>query len=187
MGAAAYAGKSFKGRAVVSGKRTIGATSCRQQHNQAHGRAGGDSAGPRTPTTPRPPRGLQPTIVKGASLRFPCVPKAPDAPRAPKVPEGKFCPLCTPTPSLNPTPTLTPTPTLSLVPTLPLPPTLTLTRIEYWDRAGGTRNIICESSTKNEVRTGKWMKAAQKGLKMSCIHPFGHHNWTRIIFGKSWF
>ena len=22
---------------------------------------------------------------------------------------------------------------------------------------------------------------------MSCIHPFGHHNWTRIIFGKPWF
>ena len=28
------------------------------------------------------------------------------------------------------------------------------------------------------------MRAAQKGLKMSCIHPFGHHNWNRIIFGK---
>ena len=33
----------------------------------------------------------------------------------------------------------------------------------------------------NEVRTRKWMRAAQKGLKMSCIHLFGHHNWTRII------
>ena len=44
-----------------------------------------------------------------------------------------------------------------------------------------------ETSTTNEVRTGKWMRAAQKGLKMSCIHPFGHHNWTRIIFGKPWF
>ena len=31
------------------------------------------------------------------------------------------------------------------------------------------------------------MRAAQKGLKMSCIHPFGHHHWTRIIFGKPWF
>ena len=31
------------------------------------------------------------------------------------------------------------------------------------------------------------MRAAQKGLKMSCIHPFGHHNCTRIIFGKPWF
>ena len=31
------------------------------------------------------------------------------------------------------------------------------------------------------------MRAAQKALKMSCIHPFGHHNWTRIIFGKPWF
>ena len=31
------------------------------------------------------------------------------------------------------------------------------------------------------------MRAAQKGLKMSGIHPFGHHNWTRIIFGKPWF
>ena len=32
------------------------------------------------------------------------------------------------------------------------------------------------------------MRAAQKGLKMSCVHLFGHHNWTRIIFGKpcSW-
>ena len=31
------------------------------------------------------------------------------------------------------------------------------------------------------------MRAAQKGLKMSCVHLFGHHNWTRIIFGKPWF
>ena len=31
------------------------------------------------------------------------------------------------------------------------------------------------------------MRAAQKGLKMSCIHPFGHHNRTRISFGKPWF
>ena len=63
----------------------------------------------------------------------------------------------------------------------------TLTRIEYWDRAGGGRIIVLETSTTNEVRTRKWMRAAQKGLKMSCIHPFGHHNWTRIIFGKPWF
>ena len=38
----------------------------------------------------------------------------------------------------------------------------------------------------NEVRTGQWM-AAQKGLKMSRVHPFGHHNWTRISCGKPWF
>ena len=31
------------------------------------------------------------------------------------------------------------------------------------------------------------MRAAQKGLKMSYIHPFGHHKWTGIIFGKPWF
>ena len=31
------------------------------------------------------------------------------------------------------------------------------------------------------------LRAAQKGLKMSCIHPFGHHNGTRIIYGKPWF
>ena len=59
--------------------------------------------------------------------------------------------------------------------------TLALTRIEYWDRAGGGRNIV---STTNEVRNGKWMRASQTGLKMSGIHPFGHHKWTRIIFGK---
>ena len=53
---------------------------------------------------------------------------------------------------------------------------LTLSRIEYWDRAGGGRNIACESSTANEVRTEKLMRAAQKGLKMSCMHLFGHHN-----------
>ena len=47
--------------------------------------------------------------------------------------------------------------------------------------------MVTEASTTNEVHTRKWMRAAQKGLKMSCIHPFGHHNWTRIIFGKSWF
>ena len=39
----------------------------------------------------------------------------------------------------------------------------------------------------NDVCTGKWMRAAQKALKMSGIHPFGHHNWARIIFGKPWF
>ena len=31
------------------------------------------------------------------------------------------------------------------------------------------------------------MKAAEKGLKRSYVHPLGHHNWTRIIFGKPWF
>ena len=98
------------------------------------GGGGGDSVGPRTPTTPSPPRA----------------------------------------------------PNLSLVLTLhlPLPLALTPTKIEYWGRAGGGRNIVQENSTTNEVRIGKWMRAAQKGLKMSCIHPFGHHNWTRIIFGK---
>ena len=60
--------------------------------------------------------------------------------------------------------------------TLALALTLALTRIEYWDRAGGGRNIVLETSTTNEVCTRKWMRAAQKGLKMSCIHPFGHHN-----------
>ena len=34
---------------------------------------------------------------------------------------------------------------------------LTLTRIEYWDRAGGGRNMVWETSTTNEVRSGKWM------------------------------
>ena len=104
--------------------------------------------------------------------------KAPNAPWAPKAHEGKFCPLCTPTLSLNPTITLTPSPTLSLVLTLhvhlPLARILPLTRIEYWDRASG--------GTTDEVRTGKWMRATQRGLKMSYIHPFGHHNWTRLIF-----
>ena len=63
--------------------------------------------------------------------------------------------------------------------------TLTLTRIEYWDQGGGGRNIVLETSTTNEVRTGKWSRAAQKGLKISCIHPLGHHKWTRIIFWKT--
>ena len=39
----------------------------------------------------------------------------------------------------------------------------------------------------NQVRTGQWMRAAQKGLKRICIHPFGHHKWTRIVLGKPWF
>ena len=64
---------------------------------------------------------------------------------------------------------------------------LTPTKIEYWDRAGGARNIVQETSTTNEVRTGKWMRASQKRLKMSSIQPFGHHNWTRIMFRKPWF
>ena len=68
--------------------------------------------------------------------------------------------------TLHPNTILMPTPTLSL----------TLTKTEYWDRAGGGRNIVQETSTTNEVSIGKWMRAAQKGLKMGCIHPFGHHN-----------
>ena len=32
-----------------------------------------------------------------------------------------------------------------------------------------------------------WMRAAQTVLKMSYIHPFGHRNWNRIVFGKPWF
>ena len=63
----------------------------------------------------------------------------------------------------------------------------TKTRVEYWDRGRGGRNIVWETSTTNEVRTRKWMRADQKGVKMSSIHPFGHHKWTRIIFGKPWF
>ena len=92
---------------------------------------------------------------------------------------------------LKPTLTLTPTPTQTLP--LPLPlrlaPSLALaqSKIWYWDRAGGERNIVQETSTRNEVRIGKWMRAAQKALKMSCIHPFGHHNYTTVIFGKPWF
>ena len=39
----------------------------------------------------------------------------------------------------------------------------------------------------NEVRSGKWMRVAQKGLQSSCIHPFGHHNWTTIFCGEPWF
>ena len=39
---------------------------------------------------------------------------------------------------------------------------------------GGRRNIIQETLTTNEVCTSKWMRAAQKGLKNSYIHPFGH-------------
>ena len=64
---------------------------------------------------------------------------------------------------------------------------MTLTRIEHWDRVGGGRNIVYETLTANEVRTGKWMRVAQKGLKMSCIHPVGHHISTGIISGKPWF
>ena len=35
MGSAAHGGKGFQERATGSGERPIGATSCRQQHNQA--------------------------------------------------------------------------------------------------------------------------------------------------------
>ena len=42
MGTAAYGGRGFKGRAVVSVERQLGTASCRQQHNQA-------------PCTPPPP------------------------------------------------------------------------------------------------------------------------------------
>ena len=62
----------------------------------------GHSTGPRTPTIP-PPLGAsgQQLVAKGATLRHPWAPKAP---------EGKFCPLCTPTLSLNPQPSPNPTP-----------------------------------------------------------------------------
>ena len=46
--------------------------------------------------------------------------------------------------------------------------TRTLIMIKYWDQDGAERN------RRNEVHTGKWMTAAQLGLKMSCIHPCGH-------------
>ena len=52
---------------------------------------------------------------------------------------------------------------------------VTLTKIRYWDRAGGGRGIVYEILTTNEVRLGKWTRAAEMGLKMSYIHPFGHH------------
>ena len=73
---------------------------------------------------------------------------------------------------------LTPTPTLSLHLTLhltlPRNVTLSLNRFEYLELADGERNIVSENPRLNEVRIGKWMRAAQKGLKMSCDHTFGH-------------
>ena len=61
--------------------------------------------------------------------------------------------------------------------TLTLILTLTLTRVENWDRAGGGRSIVQDTSATNEVHTRRWMRAAQRGrLKMSHINPFGHHN-----------
>ena len=48
------------------------------------GHGGGDSAGPRTPSTPAPPPPLgafgQQLVAKGVALRRPWAPKAPDAP-----------------------------------------------------------------------------------------------------------
>ena len=83
---------------------------------------------------PPPPLGAfgQQLVAKGAQLRSPWASKVPDAPRARKAPEDNFCLLRTPTLSLNLTLTLTATPTLSLV----------LTGTEYWDQAGGGRNIV---------------------------------------------
>ena len=91
--------------------------------------------------------------------------KAPNVPWARQPRKGRFCPFCTPTLLLNPTPTVAPTPTLSLALTVPLPlvlalalnlsVALSLMRSEYWDRAGGGRNIVCETSTTNEVHPGK--------------------------------
>ena len=56
--------------------------------------------GPQTPTPPPlPPKGAtgQKLVAKGATLRSPWAPKAPDTPWAPKAQEGIFCPLCTQT------------------------------------------------------------------------------------------
>ena len=60
---------------------------------------------------------------------------------------------------------------------------LTQTKIEYSNRAGGGGNIVWEITNTNEVHTERLKTRSKK----SCIHPFGHHNWTRITFGKPWF
>ena len=57
--------------------------------------------------------------------------------------------------SSNPNLTLTPTRTLSIV--------LALSKIQYCDQAGGGRNMVYDTSMTNQVHSGKWMRAAQKG------------------------
>ena len=51
-------------------------------------------------------------------------------------------------------------------------------------RAGGGRNIVLETLTTNEVCTGKWMRAAQMGLKMGCIHAGGRCGDLRLLRGR---
>ena len=51
---------------------------------------------------------------------------------------------------------------LTLIPTWALAHTLDLTRTEYWDPAGGGRNMIQETSTTKEAHTRQWMREAQK-------------------------
>ena len=50
------------------------------EHVQLFRHGGGDSAGPRTPTTPPPGAFSQQLVAKGVALRRPWAPKAPDAP-----------------------------------------------------------------------------------------------------------
>ena len=53
------------------------------------------------------------------------------------------------------------------------PSSVALTRIECQDQAGGGKNTVYETPMINEVRIGTWMRAAEKGLRMMYIHPFG--------------
>ena len=89
--------------------------------DQGSAARGADSTGLSTPTTPS----RQQLVAKGAALR---------SPRAPQADSSILHP--------NTILKTNPNPNLSLVLTLPLALTLTLTRFEYWDRAGGGRNIV---------------------------------------------
>ena len=68
---------------LEQGTSGTGASVCPRLRPQPGG--GGDSAGPRTPTTPAPPPPPlgafgQQLVAKGVAPRRPCAPKAPDAP-----------------------------------------------------------------------------------------------------------
>ena len=40
--------------------------------------------------------------------------------------------------------------------------------------------LVLYVSRAREVHTRKWMTTAQKGLRMTCIHPFVLHNWANF-------
>ena len=121
------------------------------------GGGGGDSAGPRTPTTPAPP---SPPPLGAFGQQLVARGVAPRRLRCPMLHEHQRCPKENFVQFAH----------------------LTLTRTEYWDRAGGERNITFKAFC--DFRRAK---IAYNGLKMGSFHLFVHPKRSSHHFGKKGF